>query len=96
VLFDAYEAETHMDETSSEKEKPRANVSVEGRAIDRYYSDEEWAARTIREQKEEEERRSKRSGFGLKGLMSGKYDKGKSSAVKKGNYIQGAPWIESE
>jgi hypothetical protein len=98
VLFDAYENDNQaesVDKTPAEKSKTRAHVSVEGRAVDRYYSDEEWAGRMARETREEEERRSKRSGFGLKGLLGGKQDKGKGTNVKKGNYIQGAPWIES-
>ena len=98
VLFDANENDNQAesaDKTPAEKSKIRANVSVEGRAVDRYYSDEEWAERMARETREEEERRSKRSGFGLKGLLGGKQDKGKGTNVKKGNYIQGAPWIES-
>jgi hypothetical protein len=98
VLFDAYEHDSQSepaDKPPAEKSKSVANVSVEGRAVDRYYSDEEWAERMARETREEELNRSKQSGFGLKGLLGVKQNKGKGSNVKKGNYIQGAPWIES-
>ena len=110
ILFNAfegdYESATQADkpsEAQSEAEKKPASgkgkgkVTIEGRAVDRYYSDEEWAARAAEETRDEAERKRQRGGFaGLKGILGVKQDKGKSPAVvKKGNYIQGAPWIES-
>lgn len=95
-------------EAGSEKEKSTCNSSgagnapttIENRAVDKYYSDEEWAKRV------EEEMRtvaggsnssgSSNGGGGrgwLSGLTGGK-GKGKSG-VRKGEIVQGAPWIES-
>jgi hypothetical protein len=103
VLFEAfdgdYENSVQADDKpvdSQEKCKQKGKVTIEGRAVDRYYSDEEWAARVAREDRDEAERKRRGGALsGLKGILGGKADKGKASAVRKGNYIQGAPWIES-
>lgn len=103
VLFEAfdgdYENSVQADNkpvNSQEKFKQKGKVTIEGRAVDRYYSDEEWAARVAREDRDEAERKRRGGALsGLKGILGGKADKGKASAVRKGNYIQGAPWIES-
>lgn len=100
ILFNAfegdYESSTQADKPSEkhgEKNTQDGKVTVEGRAVDRYYSDEEWAARAAQETQDEAERKKQqRGGFaGLKGILGGKQDKGKASVVRKGNYIQGAP-----
>jgi hypothetical protein len=91
---ESYESQSTTGEEKSgdsEKEKPKpGQVTVEGRAVDRYYSDEEWAARIAQESSSSSKGKSK---SGLRGLLGSK-DKGKT-AVRKGDYIQGAPWIES-
>jgi hypothetical protein len=103
VLFEAfdgdYENSVQADDKpvdSQEKCKQKGKVTIEGRAVDRYYSDEEWAARVAREDRDEAERKRRGGALsGLKGILGGKADKGKASVVRKGTYIQGAPWIES-
>lgn len=101
--------ESRLENKEGEKEKGtglgsgvgrKGGNSVENRAVDQYYDDDEWAKQVEEEMKQVSTSSSNADvGKGwLAGLTGGKgkgKGKGNGAGFKKGEVVQGAPWIES-